>query len=540
MNNQIDIDKKWLTEPTGDPFADVGGLVIKNFQEKFPNKNIKELIEEVTKIYVDKWNNGLSSFFLNSTITQPAFKNKEKQKTSEYFESLLFNKIPFIKGTCRIIGKRSKLFRAGRDNSILVGSGGFINFNHNFEDGLYYSKEILIRLFFIPFGLIQLSGKIALIYSNNFDLTSLFVKNNFNENIRRLANLSSSGVLQSEFRNPANSVFKFIDDCLTKQQIYSSLSINDNLNLHHFTNYGDKHDIFIYELKSMVFLFYRTIIKRNKEDWQNFINGNYEKYKNHKSSYDFDRNMYIETVNEYKLISIKDYKKLKKESNLSFNLTTFGKEENSESEFFIIDKNEFDYWKTSKSYRTWKEEQVKGFKINTKNIKSTKTLVHSQKDFKVKWDNKIYEKLLNNKSILSDILRWSKKRKFNFRIVEYYQIYVRNMEKQTIEKIKELADFIVNQKESDAVKKSISRLNGCKNSHDVRLFLLKLIDKNYQVNNEKPLITLDEYVNYLFPDGINWREIRDLLLIAIYQLLHEKNLELEIEELDNELNEDQQ
>lgn len=50
------IDYKWLTKPTGDPFADTGGYVIQYLWEHvYPDKDIDELIEFVTKIYVNDW-----------------------------------------------------------------------------------------------------------------------------------------------------------------------------------------------------------------------------------------------------------------------------------------------------------------------------------------------------------------------------------------------------------------------------------------------------------------------------------------------------
>lgn len=471
----MDINNNWLIEPTGDPFADVGGLVIKKFQEKFPNKNIKELIEEVTKIYIYSWGGKLHSFYHGSKITNPSIKgNQNKYDYSiQLFDNLLNEKLDYRFGYCRISGRQTKLFRAGTDNFILSGNGGFVNFHHFFDEGLFVSKEILIRLYFVPFGVEYLGDKIALLHSNSSVVNEYFVSKKLSGIDGHFSflgqNNKETGVLKSQYYNPVNALFEFADKCISdikiatfNEEIEKSNIKGIILNLYHFTNFITSQDVKLYSFPSTLFAFYSIVIKNFKSDWKAFI---YQNYINSK----FKNAEFIE--NELVWVS--------------------GKKQATEAEFKI-------------------------------------------------WRNNVYEKLLNNKSILSDILRWSKKRKFNFRIVEYYQIYVRNMEKQTIEKIKELADFIVNQKESDAVKKSISRLNGCKNSHDVRLFLLKLIDKNYQVNNEKPLITLDEYVNYLFPDGINWREIRDLLLIAIYQLLHEKNLELEIEELDNELNEDQQ
>lgn len=113
------VDYKWLTEPTGDPFADAGGYALKEFSERFPEKDILELIEEATGIYVDCWGGGLNAFFLNSKITQPAYKPKQKiEETRKYFWEMVDEKNAMGEGYCRISGRKAKLFTAGRDNSI--------------------------------------------------------------------------------------------------------------------------------------------------------------------------------------------------------------------------------------------------------------------------------------------------------------------------------------------------------------------------------------------------------------------------------------
>jgi CRISPR-associated protein Cst1 len=87
------IDKDWLTRSTGDPFADVGGYVIKYLMEKHPEKDILGLIEYAATIYINRWNAGLYMFFLNSTITQNAkgFQTaiEKMEKTKDYFRSLI-------------------------------------------------------------------------------------------------------------------------------------------------------------------------------------------------------------------------------------------------------------------------------------------------------------------------------------------------------------------------------------------------------------------------------------------------------------------
>ena len=68
------IDYKVLLEPTGDPFVDSGGYVLKALSDYYPECDVLELIMLATKIYVDNWDAKINPFFLNSKITQPAFK----------------------------------------------------------------------------------------------------------------------------------------------------------------------------------------------------------------------------------------------------------------------------------------------------------------------------------------------------------------------------------------------------------------------------------------------------------------------------------
>jgi CRISPR-associated protein Cst1 len=104
------------------------------------------------------------------------------------------------------------------------------------------------------------------------------------------------------------------------------------------------------------------------------------------------------------------------------------------------------------------------------------------------------------------------------------------MKRETIDKLLELADFIINDRSEDEIKKHISRLNGASKANELRRFLLSLISENYNKDNEKPLITVKEYTDYLFSDSGNTGELRDVLLIAIYQKMHELNLKLELPE----------
>jgi len=372
----------------------------------------------------------------------------------EYFNSLIYEKEDSTEGMCRISGKESKLFSAGRHNSMMTGSNPFVNFHHSFDSGIRLSKEILIRMHFVPLGSVLLSGKVALIKSNDDEISYFFTENNVKRNMRAIA----EGVSKSVHINVSNSLFAFVDKIISEIKTYKTLDKAASLTLSHYSNYKDKVSIEIYQLPATVFLFYSYCHKINyKEDWQNFVRSYYSNSKNKGAAY------------------------------------------NREDETFKVEKKD---------------------EIESINYDEYKT-----------WTNKIYNKLLNGQSIVPEFLQWSKKgNKLHFDIIRIYQQNIRNMKKETIDKILELADFIIKDRSEDEIKKLISKLNGASKAQDLRRFLLSLVSENYNKDNEKPLITVKDYTDYLFSDSGNTGELRDVLLIAIYQKMHELNLKVEIPE----------
>jgi CRISPR-associated protein Cst1 len=452
------IDYDWLTRLTGDPFADVGGYVIQYLWEKHPEKDILGLIEYMANIYVNKWEGKINPFFLNSAITQPAYKGDVKIKeTLKYFTSLVNETALSEEGFCRITGHKTRLFKAGRDNSLMSGSGTFVNFHHNFQFGMMLSKEMIIRMFFIPFGSIFIGGRIAIIQSNQAKVNEFFVKKNCDGNLANLATSSSEGVLKSEFGIPSNALFHFVDDLFTTQ-INAAIDETKDLalTLYHFTNFGASPEINIYKLPATIFRFYSTCQSpKLKIDWHPFLSSHY-------------------TSSKFK--------------GAKYNATTL-------------------------NYELTKKDDIE--QIDFANYKT--------------WRNVVLENLLNGKSILRLFVNWGVKHQFNFAIVELYQKHVQGMKQETLNKIKELALFLTSTDE-EAIKKSIKALDGYKSAYELRRFFLKnVVAKNYKDGAKDAIITMDELVYYLFPDDIAWRDIRDILLFAIYQELHAKNIRVEAE-----------
>ena len=466
MNERIEkIHYDWLACPTGDPFADAGGYALNEFSKRFPDDDILQLIEKVTEIYVRKWNGKLNPFFLNSKITQPAFNNERKiEETIKYFKSLINEDAPSAKGRCRIVGQETCLFEAGRDNTVLTGSGTFVNFHHTFQTGIMLSKEAIIRFFFLPLAAVFLQGKIAVIQSNNYQLSAMFSVDNCSKNMAAISNGMSDGVLKSECKAVGTALFRFADKAINQKKLFGEG--DDSLSLYLFTNFGASPEITIYTMPSEVFCFYSFTQKMNyKDQWNAFVNKYY-------SNSEYKSIKYDEAFSAFDVVEKKEH--------------------------FMIDSSEFIFWR-----------------------------------------NSIYEKLLRPEgNILKELLQWSRKHILDMRIIELYETKVRNMKKETIAKINQMADFILQSNDDNGIKKAIKKLDAAKNSYMLRRFVIKdIVAKYYNENNEEAIVTVEDYAEYLFPDTESWKEIRDVLLIAIYQKLHEKNIVIETELQDDEDNE---
>ncbi len=163
--------------------------------------------------------------------------------------------------------------------------------------------------------------------------------------------------------------------------------------------------------------------------------------------------------------------------------------------------------------------------------------------------NVIYERLLSGQSILKHILSMHKeyflqqKEPFPLEIAIHYVTEVLHMDKKQLELIKRIGDavFDLARKENN-FKKYLFLLEGASRAYQLRGALLKVIKERYKNGEAEPLIRLDEYVDYLFPDGQSWGEVRDLMLIYLYERLHENNIASaeipeDISPIDDEINE---
>ena len=102
------------------------------------------------------------------------------------------------------------------------------------------------------------------------------------------------------------------------------------------------------------------------------------------------------------------------------------------------------------------------------------------------------------------------------------------MKEEQISIIKSISDVIIKLgTKNDNIKRYMVMIEGAGKAYQLRTALLKIVKDNYKSGETKPVITLEDYVTYLFPDGQYWGEVRDLMLIYLYERLHDLNVDRE-------------
>ncbi|MDD5766544.1 MAG: type I-B CRISPR-associated protein Cas8b1/Cst1 [Candidatus Marinimicrobia bacterium] len=145
--------------------------------------------------------------------------------------------------------------------------------------------------------------------------------------------------------------------------------------------------------------------------------------------------------------------------------------------------------------------------------------------------NDVFGRLLNGDSILGFLRKFYKdayihnKRHSQVTMAIYYIKEVLGMRQEQINLIKKVANVVFDlaQKENN-YKKYLVMLEGAGKAYQLRSVLLRIIKENYKSGAAEPVIRLQDYVDYLFPDGQFWGEVRDLMLIYLYERLHDENI----------------
>lgn len=168
--------------------------------------------------------------------------------------------------------------------------------------------------------------------------------------------------------------------------------------------------------------------------------------------------------------------------------------------------------------KAWQEIVRCGYLVNWDKVES-------EDDYKNR-TNRVYENLLQDISILGFFInRQHRKPRGNWELLSLYFMEIRSMEQTRLEKIKQVGDLIADCIQESGSNKRLTRLEGAKSYETCRTVLLYIIRERIKQGKQNPLFSLDDYVEYLFPESEDfaatpWKETRDLLLFRVYERLH--------------------
>ena len=90
------------------------------------------------------------------------------------------------------------------------------------------------------------------------------------------------------------------------------------------------------------------------------------------------------------------------------------------------------------------------------------------------------------------------------------------MKQEAQKKLLQLADFVIEIEGKDRIGKCIQQIKNAKTSSALSRFLInKVLPKNMELKNP-PIITVEEYCLYLFPEDVYWRDVRDVFFELLF------------------------
>jgi len=100
------------------------------------------------------------------------------------------------------------------------------------------------------------------------------------------------------------------------------------------------------------------------------------------------------------------------------------------------------------------------------------------------------------------------------------------MKQEQINLIRKISDKIIALSEKTGTyNKFMTPIEGARYPYELRSAIIRMVKTHYKDGESEPFIRSKDYVEYLFPDGQNWYEVRDFLLICLYEKLHDLRVE---------------
>lgn len=185
-------------------------------------------------------------------------------------------------------------------------------------------------------------------------------------------------------------------------------------------------------------------------------------------------------------------------------------------------------------YDGWKNILNMGWFIKN-DLKDNKSF----KDLEKGYSNKIYEKLLNEESILNFFSN-SRKKKVNakWRLLEFYCLEVLDLDQNALDFIKDVGDRIVGTIEplkDNKLRKTVRELENSKRLYQFENFFIRLEKIRQTEGLPDALLSFDEFSRLLTQYGeeinFSWHAVKNLLLFRIYEKLHNRLIKEDLNEL---------
>ena len=166
-----------------------------------------------------------------------------------------------------------------------------------------------------------------------------------------------------------------------------------------------------------------------------------------------------------------------------------------------------------------------------KKIKFDKEVLEEKKYSSIiKYYNPVIRNFIQGKSILSFL----KKSKSSWNLTSLYLKEIRNMREERLETIKNVAEKLMllnKNNDKEFIRKVVFPIEKTKSQSELRTKLREFMRKLLVVSKE-PLLTADDMVFRILPQGESWQETKDILLIALYEKLSfDEEIEQEFQNL---------
>lgn len=482
-----------VSQSIGDPFVENGRLGLIAFIDKFfpenTQKNYDLIVEKLIDLYIktDKNRGKLSSIFDHHPVYFKTTPEAARKKCLKIFDSAVKNidESSYCQ-TCAKKGTISFDLQKGPSQGLqrVVFPLGYSDTNINFLSGFKKQSiclECFVSLFALPLNVQKAAGVLVFMNGEN-SIKKYWGKLNINERLRMISANESNPIIDSTAKTYEGFMFLHLTEIAEE-----NIEVNNDVSFVFFSNYCDSPDIYIKTIPNASIKFLEFSVERFekesrmitqiKEIWRSLIRKNY-----HSKSIQFEDGKLVEY----------EVKTRQKKGKKTTEWIRVG--EATDKRGYQIGRNWLiDYFIKGESIL---RIILKGLLIDIKTIQDKQTALEL--------------------SMLYRMLTFK------------YLQEVRQMEKSRLDFIKEFAKKLSTLNNAKSILREISLAY---TSSKLRVICIRAMKEYFDKSNEK-LFSVDDFVYKLFPTGIDIRETRDIIIVAMYehladQLIQDEELSLE-------------